>query len=66
MTIRELDRLVSKTELSPTAKQALREVRHGLMTGRVSDPEVGEAEWKIGVESRGGSDMRFVFSFKRI
>lgn len=66
MTIRDLDRLVSRTELNPVSKQALREVRQGVMSGRVSDAEVGEAEWRIGLCSRGGSDVKFVFSFKRI
>lgn len=66
MTIQELDRLVSKTDLTPVAKQALREVRRGVMTGRVGDPEVSTAEWKVGYESRNGQSLRFVFSLKRV
>lgn len=66
MTIRELDRLVSRTELSPASKQALREVRQGIMSGRVGDPKVGQADWEVGMFSRGGSDLRFRFSFKKV
>lgn len=65
MTTSELDRLVSKTMLTPVAKQALREVRFGIMSGRVGDPNVGEADWSIGITSRGGSNISFRFSFKK-
>ena len=65
-TIRDLDRLVSKTELTPVTKTALRGVRRAILTGLASDPEEGEAEWRIGITSRGGNAMRFHFSFKKV
>lgn len=66
VTIRDIDRLVSKTELSPVSKTALRGVRHAVMTGLASDPEEGKAEWRIGITSRGGNAVRFHFSFKKV
>lgn len=65
-TTRDLDRLVSKTNLNPVAKKVLREVRVAMMSGRASDPVVGDAEWSIGIVSRGGSDFRYRFSFKKV
>jgi hypothetical protein len=66
MTTRDLDRLVSKTELNPVNKQVLREVRKAVMSGRAGDAVIGEADWMIGMVSRGGSGMRFHFSFKKV
>ena len=66
MTIRELDRLVSRTDLNPVNKQVLREVRQGIMNGRVGDAKIGVADWEVGMFSRGGSDVRFRFSFKKV
>jgi len=66
MTIRELDRLVSRTEFDPARKRALREVRQAVMTGYATDPIEGDAEWQIGISTRGGSAVRFMFSFKKV
>lgn len=54
------------TNLDPITKKALREVRQAIMAGRVSDPVLGDADWMIGLDSRGGSGMRFRFSFKKV
>lgn len=66
MEIKDLDRLVSKTHLTPVSKQALREVRKAVVSGRSTDPEVGEVEWQIGIMTRGGSSARFRFSMKKV
>lgn len=65
MTISELDRLVSKTDLSPISKRGLRAVRKAVMTGRCGDPEMGGGTWSISMTSVGGSNVRMNFSFKR-
>lgn len=66
MTTRELDRLVSRTSLTPTSKQVLREVRHAVISGRAADPAIGESSWSVGIVSRGGSTgFRYTFSFKK-
>lgn len=66
MTIKDLDRLVSKTHLTPVSKQALREVRKAVVTGRSDDPIVGSADWQIGIVTRGGSSARFRFAIKKV
>lgn len=66
VTPKDLDRLVSRTEFNPVTKRALREVRQAVMTGYASDPEAGEAEWKIAISTRGGTPVRFHFSFKKV
>ena len=63
---RQLDRLVSKTELTPTTKQTLREVRKAVLSGRSTDPVVGDVDWEIGIVTRGGSSMAFRFSMKKV
>ena len=66
MTIPELDRLVTKTDVTPSSKKALRGLRRALMQGRVGDPVVGEAEWSIGFDTFDGAPIRMTFSFKRL
>lgn len=66
MKTKELDRLVSRTQLTPINKIALREVRKAMMTGRAGSPEAGEADWSIGIITRGGTDIRFHFEMKKV
>jgi hypothetical protein len=66
VAIKDLDRLVSKTDLTPVSKQALREVRKAVISHRAGDAIVGETEWKIEIETRGGSTARFRFSMKKV
>jgi hypothetical protein len=65
MTVQDLDRLVSKTELTPIAKKALKGVRRAVMTGRTGNTEIGHASWAVEVQSLNGSPLRIRFSFKR-
>ena len=65
MTVRELDRLVTKTEMTPLSKKGLRHVRRAVMTGKTGDPEIGSASWSIALDSYSGTGMRVSFSFKR-
>ena len=65
-TTKELDRLVSKTYLTPIKKQALREVRRAALAGRASDPVLGEADWEISIGTRGGSNVSFRFAWKKV
>lgn len=66
MKTSDLDRLVSKTQLTPVTKKVLREIRYGMLSGRVGDPVIGEADWSVGFVSRGGTDIRYRFSFKKV
>jgi len=65
MTVRDLDKLVTKTEISPASKRALKEVRRAVQTGIVGDPVVGHASWAIAIDTAKGVPVRMVFSFKR-
>lgn len=65
MDIRELDRLVSKTELTPTSKLMLRRVRRSVMSGRVQGhPQVGKYNWSIVVDDIGGG-AKVTFTLRR-
>lgn len=56
MDTRDLDRLVSKTEISPVSKRALRHVREAVMRGRVTDPVHGNGYWEVAMN---GARLRF-------
>jgi hypothetical protein len=58
MDTRDLDRLVGKTEMTPTSKRALRHVRESVMRGRVADPVLGNGCWEVAVN---GARLRFSF-----
>lgn len=65
MTIRDLDRLVSKTEMTPTSKTMLRRVRKAVMSGQVVDSQQRKGTWTVALDSDGGSKVTMSFSFKR-
>lgn len=65
MTIQELDRLVSKTELTPTSKQVLRKVRKAILSGQEVHPVIGNYTWRIEVDNVEGHPTRFSFSMRR-
>jgi hypothetical protein len=65
MTVKQLDRLISKMELDSVRKGMLRGVRKAVMTGRSGDAEVGRASWSVEVQSINGTPMRVSFRFKR-
>lgn len=62
---RYLDRLISKTEMTPLSKVALRTVRRAVMRGVVGDAEVGKGSWSVVVDTDAGKAVRMSFSFKR-
>lgn len=64
LTIRELDRLVSKTELTPTTKHLLRHVRRAVIDGRAGTAAVYEAAWTVAVDGD-GTPVRFQFRMTR-
>lgn len=65
MTVRDLDRLISKMELDGTRKKMLRDVRKAVMSGRSGDAEIGRASWSVEVQSLNGTPLRISFRFKR-
>ncbi len=65
MTLKELDRLVTKTEMNEASKKALRHVRSAVMSGRCSDATLGGAAWSVAIESEHGNSMKVSFSFRK-
>jgi hypothetical protein len=65
MTVQDLDRLVTKTELNPVTKKALRAVRTAVMSGSVGEPEVNQLHWSIQMQTDGDYPARMTFSFRR-
>lgn len=65
MTVAELDRLVTKTELAPRTKQVLRVVRKAVMTGQATDAVIGQYTWSVSVDVPNGTARRFRFSMRR-
>ena len=65
MTVRELDRLVTKTAISPASKRALKDVRRAVMTGTCGDPEVASGRWSISLDTSAGQPVHMTFSFRR-
>lgn len=65
MTIRDLDRLVSKTEMTPLTKRGLRFVRKAVMSGHIADIHQNSGFWSVSMDSDGGSQVTMSFSFKR-
>lgn len=65
MTVRDLDRLISRTELDATRKKMLKGIRNAVLSGRSGDAEIGRASWSVAVQSLNGSPLRISFRFKR-
>jgi hypothetical protein len=65
MTVRELDRLVTRTEMTPISKRALRNVRQAVISGRSGNALIGQYSWSVGVDTEDGQAVRTTFSFKR-
>jgi len=67
MDTRELDRLVSKTELNPVSKALLRKVRKASLKGQVLGPFMSKYEWSVVVDGvAGNSGAKLTFKMKRV
>ena len=65
MTVSELDRFISKTELSPATKRALRTVRSSVISGTAGEPGINDISWSVSVETDGGYPAKMTFSWKK-
>jgi hypothetical protein len=66
MTVNDLDRLVSKTEVNEATKSALRVVRKAVLSGSCGNAEIGRGVWSIAIDTSAGRQVRMSFNFKRI
>lgn len=60
----ELDRLVTKTELNPFVKLALRRVRKAIATGDVTSLSISKRSWSVTVCDPRGLSCKWVFTLK--
>lgn len=65
MDTRELDRLVSKTELNPLVKMALRRVRRAVERGDVSGFQVNRNQWSVRVDDPNGLSCTWTFYLRK-
>lgn len=64
MDVRELDRMVSKTELNPFVKMALRRVRKVIETGQVTGLTISKNSWSVRVADPRGLSCTWTFTLK--
>jgi hypothetical protein len=61
---RDLDRLVSQTELNPFVKLALRRVRKAIEQGEVTGFSISKRSWSVKVANPQGLECTWVFTMK--
>lgn len=64
MDVRELDRLVNRTELTPVNKAVLKKVREAVLRGKCDGPYLSRYTWEVRVEGA-GAFQRVKFSLKK-
>ena len=64
MDIRDLDRLVSNTELNPFVKLALRRVRKSIEQGQVTKFTVNKHSWSVRIADPKGLECLWTFTLK--
>jgi hypothetical protein len=65
MTLKELDRLVTKTDMNEVSKKALRYVRSAVEKGKCSSATLGAGVWSVSLENELGSPLTMSFSFRK-
>lgn len=65
MEASDLDRVVSKTELSPLTKIFLRRVRRAIAAGDVEGFRMNKSSWSIRVMDRTGFSCTYVFNLRK-
>lgn len=64
MNTRDLDRLVTQTELSPFVKMALRRVRRAIEQGNVTEYRISKHSWSVRVADPRGLSCTWTFTLK--
>jgi hypothetical protein len=64
MTTRDLDRLVTRTELNPFVKLALRRVRRAIESGEVTEYKISKRKWSVRVANPNGLSCTWTFTMK--
>ena len=64
MDTRDLDRMVTKTELNPFVKMALRRVRKAIEEGNVTGFTTSNRSWSVRVADSAGLSCTWTFTLK--
>jgi hypothetical protein len=64
MDTRDLDRLVTKTELNPFVKIALRRLRKNIEAGNVTGYSMTKKSWSVKVADPKGLECTWTFTMK--
>ena len=64
MDTRDLDRMVTQTELNPFVKMALRRVRKAIDTGNVTGFTISKNSWSVKVADPRGLSCTWTFTLK--
>jgi len=65
MDSRDLDRLVTKTELNPFVKMALRRVRKAIEEGEVESFAINKNSWSVRVSNPKGLSCTWTFTLRK-
>lgn len=64
MDTRDLDRMVTKTDMNPFVKMALRRVRRAIAEGEVTEFSISKHKWSVKVADPKGLSCRWTFTLK--
>jgi type 1 glutamine amidotransferase len=65
MTVKELDRLINKTEITPMSKKALQHIRSAITSGKCGEFNVGHSSWWVNVDNEFGNAVRMSFTLRK-
>jgi hypothetical protein len=65
VTVSELDRLMSKTDLTPLSKVALRHVRKAITRGESGEARILRSEWSVSISGEKGHPVTMRFAYRR-
>jgi hypothetical protein len=64
MDTRDLDRMVTRTEINPFVKMALRRVRRAIAEGEVTGFSISKHKWSVKVSDPKGLSCTWTFTLK--
>ena len=65
MTLQDLDRLITRTDMTPIAKKVMGSVRSAVLSGQAGDPLTNSITWSVSIQTDGGYPATMTFSWKR-
>lgn len=65
MTLKELDKLINKTEITPMSKKALAHIRSAINSGKCGAVSIGHTSWTVFVDNEYGNAMKMSFTLRK-